>query len=239
LASAAHFYGASFGTEAALILDADNAANALYESLANGAAIVHDDPANIFRAEAVHRALRPELLVDPPVCATAVFYPVETEMLQMPGFAWTTLVERCAKLRQGTDFDVCDSDMIRDGYLATKQDLFLLTHSHLREETAGVIVDWATKRGRLWLYNDSDAEILYRSTTVVAMAAKRGISMVDAAKAGATGIVRFADWREPIGRMTSPAFKIPDGGQPCYRTLHMRHESCYFPQRQSFEIRDL
>ena len=238
LASAAHFYGASFGTEAALILDADNAANGLYESLANGAAIVHDDPQNIFRAEEVHRALRPKLLVDPPVCSAAVFYPVESEMLQMPGFKWDVLLGRCAKLRQETDFDVCDSDMIRDGYLATKSDLLFLTRSHLREETAQAIVEFAVQRGRVWLFEDVDPEVLYQSNTLAGMAAKRGLLVVGPAKASATGLIRFTDWREPIPRGASDAFLISDQGQPCYRTLHRCHESCYFPQRQSFEIRE-
>jgi hypothetical protein len=239
LASAAHFYGAPFGTEAALILDADNAANALYESLANGAAIVHDDPQNIFRAEEVHRALRPKLLVDPPVCSAAVFYPVESEMLQMPGFRWKVLLERCAKLRQGTDYDVCDSDMVKDGYLATKRDLFFLTNSDIREHTAQAIVEFAAKKGRVWLFENSEVSILHQSTTLVELAAKQGLTVADAKKVGATGLVRFADWQEAASHVTFKGFQIPDHGEVCYRTRHLHHESCYLPQKQSFEIRPL
>jgi hypothetical protein len=235
LSTAAHFYGASFGTEAGLIIDAENAANALYESLANGAAIVHDDPQNIFRAEQVHRALRPRLLVDPPVSSLAVFYPVESEMLQMPGFSWETLLDRCAKLRQGTDFDLCDADMIKDGYLAKKHDLFFLTTAHLREETARAIIEFGRRR-RVWLYKDSNPAVLYRSTTLVELAAKRGLPIGDATKPGTSGLVRFAGWQEPMAHVVPDVFKIPDRGQPCYRTLHRQHESCYFPQRQTFEI---
>lgn len=237
LASAAHFYGSPFGTEAALILDAANAANALYESLANGASMVHDDPQNIFRALEVHASLRPRLLVDPPICTGAVFYPVETEMLQMPGFAWETLLGRCAKLRREMDYDVCDSDMIRDGYLAKQRDLFFLTEAYLREETAAAIVDFARQQGRVWLFKDSDPKILFQSTNLTEMAKKRGLMVGDVKNVGAVGLVRFTDWQEPfLPRKTPDAFKIPDRGQPCYRTMHRQHESCYFPQEQSFEI---
>jgi len=238
LASAAHFYGASFGTEAALILEADNAANALYESLANGAAIVHDDPQNIFRAEEVHRALRPKLLVDPPVCSAAVFYPLESETLQTPVFVWSEFVERCAALRREADYDVCDSDMLRDGYLAGKTDLLFLTNADLREETALAIVQWAATRGRVWFYQASNAAVLYRPTSLIELAARRGLVVNDAANAGRTGLVRFNDWQQPIPHVAPKTFRISGQGEPCYRTLHTQHESCYFPRQRSFTIRE-
>lgn len=225
LSSAAHFYGAPFGTEAALIIDSDNAANALYESLANAAAIVHDDPQNIFRTLAVHRALRPKLLVDPPVCSLAVFYPSETEMLQTANFAWDAFVDRSAALRRVTDYDICDSTMIADGYLAGKRDLLLLTKADVPEETARAMVEFA-KRARVWLYGDADAAVLHGTTTLAEMAAR----------AGAAGLVRFNDWHEPVAHAAPGEFRIPAGGQPCYRTRHQHHESCYFPERQTFEI---
>jgi hypothetical protein len=238
LASAAHFYGSLFGTEAALILEADNAANALYESLANGASMIHDDPQNIFRAEQVHRTLRPRLLVDPPRCTAAVFYPVESEMLEIPGFEWRTLLARCAKLREGTDFDVCDSDMIRDGYLAGHRDLFLLTPAHVREETARALVAWAAKSGRVWLFKDADPAVLYRPTTLAGLARALGIPIHDASKVGPSGLVRFHDWAAAVRHvLPQNRFTIPDGGRPCYRTLHREHESCYFPSEQRFELR--
>jgi hypothetical protein len=237
IASAAQFYGSPFGTEAALILNADNAADALYESLANGSSMIHDDPQNIFRAAAVHKAMRPKLIVDPPVTSIAVFYPVESEMLQMPGFAWDTLDRRCAQLRRATDYDICDTEMIRDGYLATKSDLVFLTSAHLRDETAGAILAFAADRGRVWLYKDAEVAVLYRAATLVELAAGRGLSMADTDRVGTTGLYRFDDWRQIASHAARRAFAIPDRGEFCYHTLHRQHESCYFPEDQTFEVR--
>lgn len=237
IASAAHFYRAAYGTEAALILNADNAANALYESLANGAAVVHDDPQNIFRALDVHRSLRPKLLVDPPVCTVAVFYPVETEMLEITGFSWAAFAKRCAEFRHITDYDVCDSAMIADGYLAKKRDLFFLTNAHLRQETARSIVEFAVSGGRVWIHDKTEVTVLHQSDSLPRLAAKRGVTAIrDLKSVGTTGLYCFADVQLLASRLVQTAFAIRADGEPCYRTMHQRHESCYFPGKQRFEI---
>ena len=143
ISSAAHFYGSPFGTEAALIIAVHNAANALYESLANGALQIHDDPQNILRVADMQKALRPALLVDPPQTPVSVFYPVEDEMLQLSGFSWRSLVKRCAEFRRLMDYDVCDSFMVADGYLRAKTDLVFPVTTHLRVETGLAIAQFA------------------------------------------------------------------------------------------------
>lgn len=236
LASAAHFYGAPYGTEAALIINAENAANALYESLANGASMIHDDPQNILRAAKVHAALRPKLVIDPPVTPVAVFYPVESEMLQIAGFSWTAFAGRCAEFRHVTDYDICDSTMIADGYLAKKRDLFFLTNTHLRGETAQAIVEFAARGGRVWLHDNAEVTVLHQSDSLTGLAAKRGVTIRDLKSAGPTGLYRFADVRLTASHLVQAAFAIRADGEPCYRTMHQHHESCYFPKRQRFEI---
>jgi hypothetical protein len=237
LASAAHFYGAPFGTEAALIINAENAANALYESLANGAALIHDDPQNILRSVEVQRAMRPTMVVDPPVTAIAVFYPVEDNMLELDGFDWKDLTRRCAEFRRLIDYDVCDTTMIADGYLAKKRDLFFVTNTHLREEIAEAILAFAAGNGRVWLYKDMAVEMLHRSASLVEMAAGRGMAVGRPESVGTTGVYRFDDWQQVIPHVAGDTFSIPADGPECYRTMHQRHESCYFPKKQRFEIR--
>jgi hypothetical protein len=237
LASAAHFYGAPFGTEAVLIITKDNAGNALYESMANGAAMIHDDPQNIFRAVEVHKAMRPSLCVDPPDTSVVVSYPVEDDLLHIDGFAWDTFIRRCAELRRLIDYDVCDGDMIADGYLKTKTDLFFPVSTHVREETAAAVSEFAAARGRVWLYGNSDVGVLHQPTTLVELAARRGLTPQDAKTIGKTGLCRVDDWRQAMPYLPQAAFTIPDHGRPCYRTLHRRHESCFFPEQQRFEVR--
>ncbi|OHE81071.1 MAG: hypothetical protein A2107_10900 [Verrucomicrobia bacterium GWF2_62_7] len=237
LASAAHFYGAPFGTEAALIINAENAANALYESLANGSSMIHDDPQNILRAAEVHAALRPKLVIDPPVTPVAVFYPVESEMLQIAGFSWTSFVDRCAEFRHVTDYDVCDSTMITDGYLAKKRDLFFLTNTHLPQETARAVVEFAARAGRVWLRDKAEVTVLYQSDTLTGLAVKRGVAIRGLKSVGTTGLYRFTDMRLTASHIVQGVFAIHDDGEACYRTMHRHHESCYFPKRQRFEIR--
>jgi len=237
LASAAHFYGAPFGTEAALIVDAENAANALYESLSNGAALIHDDPQNILRSVEVQQAMRPTMVVDPPVTPIAVFYPVESNMLQLDAFDWKELVDRCAEFRRLTDYDVCDATMIADGYLARKRDLFFAMNTHIREDTAEAVVAFAATGGRVWLYKNASVAVLHATTTLAELAAKRGLTVRDVDAIDATGLYRCTDWRQTLPHIASGTFTIPDEGQECYRTLHQHHESCYFPKKQRFEIR--
>ncbi len=239
LASAAHFYGARYGTEAALIINTENAANALYESLANGSSMIHDDTQNILRAAAVHAALRPKLVVDPPDTAIAVFYPVESEMLEMPGYDWTVFVNRSAEFRRVTDYDICDSTMIADGYLAKKRDLFFLTSAHLPQETAHAIAGFAARSGRVWLYDQAEVFVLHQPDTLTGLAANRGVTPRGLESVGPTGIYRFVDARQAAQHMKQAAFRIPDNGELCYRTMHQHHESCYFPKRQHFDIRPL
>jgi hypothetical protein len=243
IASAAHFYGAPFGTEAALIINAENAANALYESFSNGASLVHDDPQNMLRSLEVQRAMRPKMVVDPPVCSLAAFYPVEDEMLQTEGYSWKQLVSRSASLRQLTDFDVCDGLMIADGYLAQKRDLVFLTHTHLRKETAQAVAQFAATTGRVWLYDDVQVQILHESTSLDDLAGMLGIQKTQnkPEKVGKTGLYRFTDWPELAASVETPPFTlaVKDSAaqdSPCYRTMHHHHESCYFPKEQRFEI---
>lgn len=237
VASAAHFYGSPFGTEAALIVDADNAANALYEGLASGAALIHDDPQNMLRSVEVQTNLRPKLVVDPPETSIALFYPVESNMLELDEFSWKKFVDRSAELRRLADFDVCDSTMIADGYLKGRRELFFPTSAHLREDTAEAITDFAASGGRVWLYGKTEVGILHQSTTLADVAAKRGQTLKGVDQIGATGLYRFDDWRQAMAHVTHAKFAIPDEGQPCYRTLHHAHESCYFPKQQRCEIR--
>ena len=239
VASAAHFYGTAFGTEAALFVPREHAASNLYEGLANGASQVHDDPQNIFRAAEVHRDLRPKLLVDPPVTPVAVLYPLESEMLKTPGFSWGEFVACCAEFRRVIDYDVCDSHMIADGYLAGKRDLVIPVTSYLPEQTVKAIVQLAADRGRVWLYGDTVVKTLHSPSTLETLAAQRKLAIRDLKQVGQVGLYHFHDWQETVPHLIQDAsqFQIADNSKPCYRTLHQHHESCFFPDEERLELR--
>lgn len=159
-ASAAQFYGAPFGTEAALTLTEENAANALYEAVANGASIIHDDPGNILRAEALHRRLRPGLFVSPPVCHAAVLYPIESEQLGLNSFNIGQFIDRAAALRQACDYHLCDSPMIRDGFLSRIEDLLVLVPSAVPQHAVVDVASFIERGGRVWLCGDADLSVV-------------------------------------------------------------------------------
>ena len=159
-ATAAHFYGTEFATEAALTLTKENAANGLYESLANGAVIIHDDPQNIIRAEDVHQKLRSKLFIDPPQCSCAVLYPLYDELLQIDDFEIEQFIDRAANLRAKCDYDICDHCMINDGFLGRINDLLIIVSCTVPEQTATQLETFIAKGGHIWLCADSRISLL-------------------------------------------------------------------------------
>ncbi len=234
VASAAHFYGTNFGTEAALVLEKENAVNALYEGLANASSQIHDDPQNIFRASDVHRRLRPKLVVDPPDCQVVVYYPLESEMLETPGFAASRFVARCASLRAVADFDLCDSFMIRDGYLGGKTDLIIVARCSLPEDVVTAVLDYAGSRGRVWIDATCRVSSLEDDVDIVTRAQQRGYSVHDDSVPRAAGIYRLEKWPrfEPYASLAAN----DDAGPRCW-TVHKKHVTAYSVERQDIDVR--
>ena len=234
VASAAHFYGASFGTEAALIIEKENAANALYEGLANGASIVHDDPRNIQRAFDIHRQLRPRMVVDPPQSPLAVFYPLEGEMLETAATDIELFIDRGVSLRASADFDICDSVMIRDGFLEGKQDLLFLTGTPIPRDVADTIVQFAQGAGRVWLFGDTGVSVLEETGTLESLAEDAGSQMFTDGAPREPGVYRCDRWPEfePYASLRVQS----DGDEVRYVTVHGRHVSTYWPGREEFDV---
>lgn len=159
-ASAAHFYGAEFGTEAASPFTRENSADALYECLANGATLVHDDPGNMFGHEAVYRKLRPMLRGSPPVCRAAVLYPLSNELYEIDDFRLDDFIDRAARLRHQCDYDICDQHMIADGYLKRLDDLLVLVPTVIDVAAIPMIQEFLNRGGRLWLYGNASLQVI-------------------------------------------------------------------------------
>lgn len=159
-ASAAHFYGTEFATEAASTLTPDNAANGLYEALANGATLIHDDPGNMFGAEEVHRKLRPMLRGGPPVCRAAVLYPLCDELYEIDDFQLDPFIDRAASLRRQCDYDICDHHMMIDGYLKRLDDLLVLVPTVIDLAALPMIQEFLDRGGRVWLCGNATLRTL-------------------------------------------------------------------------------
>ena len=236
IATAAHFYGAPFGTEAALILETENAANGLYESLANGASLIHDDPQNIFRAEVVQRRIRPQLIVDPPEASVSVFYPFEDMILDVDTIPWKTFVERCAACRRSFDYDVCDSYLIADGFLKKQRDVIFVGSASIRDSTARAMIDFVSAGGRVWLFGDSEVKILYANNSLLDIARSLGVIVSEIGFDGkvARGVYRFSDWKQ-LGKAL-PGCAVTAGDGKRFRTIHRRHVSDYVPSEGNIKI---
>ncbi len=149
ISSAAHFYGADFGAESALVLEEDNAANVVYENIANGSCLMHDDPANIYGASSTYRKLWPQMVVDLPQCDDAVYYPLLENLCDDNPHAMSLFSERAAALRWTLDYAIVDHLMIQDGCLRDIARLtFLLTH-HLPETTAKTLLGFIEGGGKI------------------------------------------------------------------------------------------
>ena len=149
ISSAVHFYGCRFGEEAAWFIDRENAPAALYESIANGSTMLHNDFGNIVRAPAEVNRMMSTLRYDPPKTEVALLWPDDEESRlagRDPGQGADALAfvgrmrEKAAKVRAATDYAICDSTMVKDGFLSRSgvRRLYLLD-GRVPEELAGEV----------------------------------------------------------------------------------------------------
>ncbi len=141
VASAATFYGTRFGVEAALLLERDNAWNAIYEAVSNNAVQVHNDPGNIVRAEGVFEELERFTCAEERKTDWVVFYPVEAEMVGL--MHHKVFLDQFADLRSRIDYELADSYMIRNGCLNDFNHLVLPDNCYLPSDTIQILQKWS------------------------------------------------------------------------------------------------
>ena len=148
VSSAARFYGAKFGVEAAIGVSDDKVAAAVYEALANSCSMLHNDPMSIFAEKEQYEKYKPYIKCLPVYCTLAVYYPYKAEIY---GCINTNAVYReFADVREHSDYDIADDQMISDGFLNTVKDLFLPNNCPITASTAAFMRDWERKGGRIW-----------------------------------------------------------------------------------------
>lgn len=116
LSSACRLLGCDFATESACFIAADNGMNCVYEQLANGVSMVHDDPGNFRRNATCFRDNRALYQGQQPKTRIAVFYSKLANYF-VDGSWEPDFARQCVALRQRCDFEVLDEDMIAAGGL--------------------------------------------------------------------------------------------------------------------------
>jgi Glycosyl hydrolase family 14 len=237
LASAARHYGAEFGVEAPLGLSAQGAADNLYECLANGAAVVHEDPLNIMQSLDVQLRLRPRLVVDLPCSRIALFYPVENEMLAVSGAVLSAFIAHAAELRPLADYEICDSYMIWDGFLRGITDLIFVTGCIVPHYTAHFVVDFVRAGGRAWLYRGARVSQLFDERTLLELAESAGLPVLapESREVPAeAGFYTISEWPafEPYASLREQLGLRPES----FVTVHESQASYYEPQSGTFDV---
>ena len=229
--SAARFYGTSFGTEAALTLSKENAANGLYESLANGAEIIHDDPENILRASEIHARLRPRLFVSNPVSGAAVLYPLLNELLEIDNFELKFFLQACDKLRNNFDYEICDHYMIDDGFLEKISDLLVIVPIYVTGRTRERLISFVSNGGRVRFIGQGRLHVinLQGKEQKFSIQTARVENMMDKVTGGGF----FQHEQLPLsGTYSDLLCKYGLG----YYTIHEKFMSRFVPQDEQIEI---
>ena len=127
VASACRFYGCAFGEETShpLIFGDENLSNhASYELIANATSMLHNDYPCIRSAGERNRARMRDFPRSPRVCDVAVLWPDIDEKFFAVSRAKSTgdgfteaFVRKAGEFRKRSDYWICDTMMIRDGFL--------------------------------------------------------------------------------------------------------------------------
>ena len=158
VSTAAKFYGARFGIEAALILNKETAFDAIYETASNNATLLHNDPGNIIRAEEIYNQFKAMDIEAPFTSDLAVFYPVEAEQCKMLDI--NAFYEEMGFFRKRRDYEIADSYMIKDGYLKTVKKLLLAKNTIITKDTLSDIEDFIKDGGICYVVEGFEPTVL-------------------------------------------------------------------------------
>lgn len=155
VSSASRYYGAFFGFEPASAVDENGIVARIYNAAASGARQLHDYAHNFFAAEGLREAVarRFEANADylrekRPRVRVAVLLPLSDFTCQEVGFS-VRMVDSARWLRDITDFDFVDENMICDGALERYRYLIVLDGKMLERETLEAIEAWIRQGGAI------------------------------------------------------------------------------------------
>ena len=185
LSSACRFYGCAFGEELSHPMVLTNeilCAHASYEVVANCATMIHNDylPMKLCGDEAVRKL--GGMTVSPPETDVAMLWPDVDLALQAVAceedphareqpawiFFYNLALAKARKMRMHTDYEVCDTRMIRDGFLDKMKIRKLVSFGCIPPETDAALAGFRARGGevsdgREYLDGPVPGRIVYRT----------------------------------------------------------------------------
>ena len=155
VSSATRFYGCRFGEEAASYLSGENAANAVYEAMANGSTMMHNDYGNILRSGKANIDRAKRSYVGEPKTDVALLWPDIDERLDAvahpdgSGRSIAEFVPKAAELRRRTNYEICDTGMILDGFLERRGIATLAAVTPIPPETEAALAGFRARGGKV------------------------------------------------------------------------------------------
>lgn len=173
IATASQFYGAEYGVESPLIQDEKRAHTAVYQIISSNTVVVHDDPGNIYRAKDVFFKYRNLPGAMPFYCDYAAYFSVESEKCSHPcgntdfaavnsdtDFYPQGQFDELALLRECTDFDIIDYQLIEDGFLKNNPKVVLVRDIEIEAAVAEKIAEYSKSGGTVYYVKDNPPKIL-------------------------------------------------------------------------------
>ena len=150
--TAARFYGAKFGHEPATNVSASGLVARIYGSVSSGAEHHHEYARNVFsgsdRIEAHKKNIKFMEYYSDPVVPVAIFYPSTALTLDFPKY-WSSFTNFTATLRDISDHDYLDENLIRDGALEKYKVLIIKSGDIIEPKDANIIAEWAKNGGKV------------------------------------------------------------------------------------------
>jgi hypothetical protein len=167
IATACHFYGAATCTEPPGGVDATKEVERLFFDVCLGADEHFNYPGNLLGHPEVVRKYAPLLTGEDPVCPLAVFFPTTTHRLRPEEHFPHRLLVCCNPLRDLTDYDIVDEQMIRDGAVDGYGILLCPEVNVIETETVPFIESWVKGGGILLTAPSANVETVEGATVAI------------------------------------------------------------------------
>ncbi len=154
ISSACKFYGNRFETETAGGTDRQDAAKKFFIDASSGCSEVFEYPDAMLRVADIFSNVRRNLRGEHSITSVALFFPTSWHRLNLKQGYPPKLAQAAEELRDYTDFDVVDENMILDGALAKYRALVMFDGNLTEQAVYDAIDKWVRSGGSLLLRSE-------------------------------------------------------------------------------------